>query len=66
VKLAVIAPTTTIGGLVVKTRLIALLFAAIGLVAAIVAVNSGRIDDATFYAMLLMVDHHAERAGFKF
>ena len=49
-----------------KTRLIALLFAAIGLVAAIVAVNSGRIDDATFYAVLLMVDHHAERAGFKF
>jgi hypothetical protein len=53
--------------LVVKTRLIALLIAAMGLVAAIVAEQySGRIDDATFYAVLLMVDHHAERAGFKF
>jgi hypothetical protein len=51
----------------VKTRLIALLIAAMGLVAAIVAEQySGRIDDATFYAVLLMVDHHAERAGFKF
>ena len=49
-----------------KACLIALLLAVIGLVAAIVAVNSGRIDEATFYAVLLMVDHHAERAGFKF
>ena len=50
-----------------KTRLIALLFAATGLVATIVAeLYSSRIDYATFYAMLLMVDRHAERAGFKF
>jgi hypothetical protein len=53
--------------LVVKTRLIALLVAAIGLVTALVTdLYSGDIDYASVYAVLLLVDRYAERAGFMF